>query len=90
MKPPSRRDVLAFLKANPDLEVIAHPNPAGLGPRRFVGLTGGEYVFDRPGRGTSYLTPSHVTELTADGFTAVSGRIVYRKVKDVVPPGPPA
>lgn len=46
--PVTRKEFLAYLGANPDLEVTAHPNPVGLGRRKFVRLDKGELVFERP------------------------------------------
>ncbi len=73
------RTLSAFLAANPALEVVAHPNPAGLGPRRFLRQSKGEYLFDRPGLGVSSMPVAADFEMTADGFTVLGGRIVYRR-----------
>ena len=71
--------LLRWLTENPDLVVVAHPNPLGLGPRRFVRMTRRHYVFDRPGQGESVLPVTAECVRTADGFTTLGGKIVYRR-----------
>lgn len=48
----TQKEFVAMLTANPHLEVVRHPNPAGLGPRRFFRVEGkgakAELVFMRP------------------------------------------
>lgn len=80
-----KKELIAFLTANPNLVVTAHPNPNGLGPRRFDRVIQGQLVFMRPGRydeEPSFLTISDDIKLTVDGFTILGftimdGRVVY-------------
>jgi hypothetical protein len=84
--------LLAFLRSNPDLTVVRHPNPKGLGPRRFVKVEKGEIVFARadpnpdpyqsaygkePGEVMSYLPADAPARMTNTGFTLLDGRIEY-------------
>lgn len=84
---PTKKQFLAILAARPHLECVRHPNPKGLGPRRFLKFEKKEYVFLRPNlkyqnewdpkEVPSYLEGDADIVLTDNGFTILDGRIEY-------------
>lgn len=82
-----KKQLMARLAVTPRFECVKHPNPKGLGPRQFLKVEKGEFVFLRP-VGPCETTKSSFTPTDADivmtegGFTIDGGRIEYRFLPD--------